>query len=138
MDDWQQRLFVYGTLAPEQAPEDMREVVARLSRLGPATLAGRLYGFEDYPGVILDTHGKSLVHGTLFQLPDDPAVLAAIDEYELYDPDKLRDSLFVRQRVEVRFVGQQIACWAYLYNQSVAGAKLIESGDYRAWREHGH
>src|SRR4051794_6778720 len=47
-------LFVYGTLLPGQAPPAMRDLIARMSDLGPATVRGRLYDLGAYPGIILD------------------------------------------------------------------------------------
>src|SRR5206468_12951381 len=64
-------LFPYTTL--------FRSLVAKLTPLGPATVSGRLYDLGPYPGMVLD-EAAARVHGELFALPDDPALLASLDD----------------------------------------------------------
>src|SRR6185436_15278063 len=61
-------LFVYGTLLPGHAPAAMRDVVASLRPVGPATVRGRLYHLGAYPGLVLDAGDASgVVHGMLLE-----------------------------------------------------------------------
>jgi gamma-glutamylcyclotransferase (GGCT)/AIG2-like uncharacterized protein YtfP len=126
-------LFVYGTLLPALAKPRQAALTARLPRLGPATVAGRLYDLGPYPGLVLDpTAGP--VHGELFALPDDPAVLVALDEYEGYDPAAPAASLFRRVACEATAAnGQQVEGWVYVYAGDVSRAARIDAGDYRRW-----
>lgn len=129
-----QPLFLYGTLLPGLAITPIDDVIARLTSLGLATVAGRLYDLGPYPGLILDSTFASAVVGELFALPDDPAVLATLDDYEDYDPVSPDESLLRRVPCLARTaVGVSVACWVYEYNRDVSGAVFIANGDYRQW-----
>jgi gamma-glutamylcyclotransferase (GGCT)/AIG2-like uncharacterized protein YtfP len=107
-------LFAYGTLQPG---------LARLTLLGPGTASGTLYDLGDYPGAMFGTDGT--VHGRVYELPADPAVLARFDRYEGV-PD-----LYVRRAVPVILNGGRgLTCWAYHYNQDLTGHRRIPSGVY--------
>ena len=100
------RLFLYGTLLPGLVRPPLDALVARLTPLGPATVPGRLYDLGPYPGLVLHNEPASYVQGELFALPDDPAVLKALDDYE-------GDCSY--HRVECRATtadGGRAACWA--------------------------
>jgi gamma-glutamylcyclotransferase (GGCT)/AIG2-like uncharacterized protein YtfP len=124
-------LFVYGTLLPDLGPESVRELVGRLRSLGAASVPGRLYDLGDFPGAVLsDEAGR--VQGQVFELPADPALLAALDAYEGFDPGRPETSLFVRVRHTVTLaVGGTVCCWVYAFNDNPGPAHLIEDGDYR-------
>ena len=84
-------------------------------------------------GVVLD-----VIVGELFDLPDDPAVLAALDMYEGCPPHSTEDGLFVRARGTATIgEGEPCACWVYVYNREVTGLPPIPGGDYRAWLRRG-
>ena len=115
------RLFVYGTLRPGHAPEEISDVVAKLKPLGPGTIRGRLYDFGDYPGIILDGQATAKVTGEVFDLPQDPSIIARLDEYEEYHPKNPAKSLFKRLRTTVTLTdGSRKRCWVYVYNQPVS------------------
>jgi gamma-glutamylcyclotransferase (GGCT)/AIG2-like uncharacterized protein YtfP len=127
-------LFVYGTLLPDLAPESVRDLVGRLRPLGPASVPGRLYDLGPFPGVILADEAAGQVQGQVFELPDDPALLAALDRYEGFDPARPESSLFVRVgRPVAPAGGDAVPCWVYVYNGDAGAASLIEGGDYRRW-----
>ena len=95
-----------------------------MSIIGPGTTPGTLFDLGTYPGAVFGPTGT--VHGTVFELPLDDAVLAAFDAYEGV-PD-----LYVRLIVPVALtVGRELPCWAYQYNGDPAGRQLIPSGLYR-------
>ena len=75
-------VFLYGTLLPQFVPETMRDVVARLHFHGDGSLRGVLYDLGAYPGAVFDTTTDMRVYGTVFELPEDPQVLEALDRYE--------------------------------------------------------
>src|SRR5206468_4222213 len=103
-------LFFYGTLRPELAPPDVAELLARLTPLGPATVAGRLYDLGPYPGLVLDQCEPGRVHGALFAPPADPAVLTALDDYEGFDPADPAAGLFRRVECEAIADGRAVTC----------------------------
>jgi gamma-glutamylcyclotransferase (GGCT)/AIG2-like uncharacterized protein YtfP len=127
-------LFVYGTLLPDLAPESVRELVGRLRPRGPASVPGRLCDLGPFPGAILSDEAATGVQGQVFELPDDPGLLAALDAYEGFDPRRPEASLFVRVGRTVTLAdGGTVSCWVYVYNDNPGDAPLIEGGDYRRW-----
>ena len=113
-------LFVYGTLHPDRAPEEIFSVARLLVPLGPATILGTLYDLGEYPALILNGKTKQRIPGTVFTLPDDPAALRALDHYEDFRPDDPESSLFLRTRQTVTLAdGTPHRCWVYLYNQKL-------------------
>lgn len=130
-------LFLYGTLLPDLVRGAIGQTVAQLAPLGAATVPGRLYDLGPYPGAVLEPADDVIV-GNLFRLPEDPAVLAALDTYEGCPPHSTEDGLFVRVRgTATTDGGEARACWVYVYNRDVAGMQQIRGGDYRAWLQRG-
>ena len=124
-------VFLYGTLLPQFVPEAMRDVVARLHFHGDGSLRGVLYDLGEYPGAVFDTTTDMRVNGSVFELPEDPQVLEALDRYEGYEPTPHATNRFVRklQRVDLT-TGDTIEGWAYEYNGNPDGALVIASGRY--------
>jgi gamma-glutamylcyclotransferase (GGCT)/AIG2-like uncharacterized protein YtfP len=115
-----QHLFVYGTLHPDRAPAEIAPAVRTLRELGPGTLRGTRYDLGEYPGVVIHPDRNDQVQGTVFTLPDDPAVLRALDRYEDYCPNDPVASLFLRVIQPVTLSdGATLDCWVYLYNGPV-------------------
>jgi len=116
-----ERLFVYGTLHPQHAPNEIADVVRRFKRLGEGTVHGRLYDLGDFPAMVLDqTAGK--VNGEVFIIPTDSNALARLDAYEEYHPSDPKQSLFLRQKTTVDLAdGTKPECWVYVYNKSLLG-----------------
>jgi gamma-glutamylcyclotransferase (GGCT)/AIG2-like uncharacterized protein YtfP len=113
-----QCLFVYGTLHPDRAPAEIREVVSKLVPVGPGTIGGTLHDLGEYPGLTLDGE-KQLVRGTVFALPDDAEVLRRLDQYEGYFPREPSNSLFIRSKHLITLDdGTTLSCWVYVYNRS--------------------
>lgn len=129
-------LFVCGTLLPELVPDHLRALVRSFKPLGEGTVRGRLYDLGEYPGAVLDEEAVSVVRGRVFELPDDPSVLEALDDYECVEPNDLAASLFIRNTATAKMAnGEELACWIYTYNRDVTGKPVIEDGDYLAYRE---
>ena len=125
-------LFLYGTLKPNQADDEVADVIKRLRRIGSATVPGKLYDFGEYPGAILSRNSSKKIHGEVFELPlERDATLKALDEYEEFDVSNPDQSLFVRQRISAKLLdGRRVNCWIYVYNREPGDARLITSGDY--------
>ena len=125
-------LFLYGTLKPNQADDEVADVIKGLRRIGSATVPGRLYDFGEYPGAILDRNSSKRIHGEVFELPlEEDATLKALDEYEEFDVTNPDQSLFVRQRISAKLLdGRRVNCWIYVYNRDPGNARQITSGDY--------
>jgi gamma-glutamylcyclotransferase (GGCT)/AIG2-like uncharacterized protein YtfP len=114
-------LFVYGTLHPDRAPAEIAPAVRHFHAALPATVHGRFHNLGPYPAVRLDDPNPTPIPGTLFQLPDNPTLLAQLlaqlDAYEGFDPAHPATSLFLRQATTAILpTGQTIPCWIYTYN----------------------
>ncbi|MEO7507782.1 MAG: gamma-glutamylcyclotransferase family protein [Pyrinomonadaceae bacterium] len=126
-----ENLFVCGTLLPELVPDHLRGFMRSCASVGEAFVSGRLYDLGKYPGAILDTNATERIRGWIYQLPDDPAVLLSLDDYEGIDRNDESASLFIRQRVKATMAtGEKVDCWIYTYNRSVHLAPIIDGGDY--------
>lgn len=122
-------LFSYGTLQPGRAPAEIAPEVRRLRRVGRGFVRGHIYDLGEYPGAVLSKGGPIIV-GQIFELPDDPEILARLDEYEGYDPAHPEGSLFIRERRLVTFDDKKrkIYCWLYAYNKRHATAPSVGNG----------
>lgn len=126
-----QRLFLYGTLLPSEAPKEIASIVRRFRRLGSAHVRGRLYDFGEFPGAVLDPKARTIIHGELVVLPADGRLLEELDRYEEFDPSDPKRSLFVRKKAIVQMAnGSSREGWIYVYNKSPRKAKLVRGGDY--------
>ncbi len=126
-----EHLFLYGTLLPGKAPEEIAPIIKRFRRLGPGHVRGRLYDFGEFPGAVLDPSSRTIVHGELVVLPSDGRILEALDRYEEFDPADSNGSLFIPKKVKVWMVnGSSREGWIYVYNRHPGTAKLVRGGDY--------
>jgi len=124
-------LFIYGTLIPSEADDEIVHVVKRLRRIGSAYVRGRLYNFGEYPGAVIDQSANTSIHGELVELPADKAILDALDRYEEFDPLRPQKSLFVRKKAKVRLAnGRNVEGWIYVYNRNPGNAPVIRGGNY--------
>ncbi|HSS18507.1 MAG TPA: gamma-glutamylcyclotransferase family protein [Pyrinomonadaceae bacterium] len=124
-------LFVCGTLRSEYVAGEIAEVMQRLRSLGAASVQGRLHDFGDYPGAVLDSAADTLIHGELFELPHDEVTLAALDEYEDFDPRVPAKGLFVRRRVNISDASRQnVEGWIYVYNGDPGNVPIIAGGKW--------
>jgi gamma-glutamylcyclotransferase (GGCT)/AIG2-like uncharacterized protein YtfP len=116
-------IFVYGTLRPAMAPPEMKHIVERWKPAGSGAVLGQLLDLGDYTGAVLDANTSSRIVGEAFEMPNDPAMIAELDEYEGFDPDEPETSLFCRVKTEVKLAsGANRACWMYVYNRDAADA----------------
>ncbi len=99
----------------------------RLRYVGPCICAGDLFDLGDYPGL---RPGEAQVIGELYALLD-PRVLEVLDEFEGFDPDRPRESLYLRERVDlIEPAGTR--AWVYHYNHVPDASLRIVKGDWRA------
>ncbi len=113
-------LFVYGTLHPDRAPEEMVADVKQLILVDAATVQGKLFELEEYPALVVKTDSPEPVPGFVFELPNDPALLARLDAYEGFIPDFPETSLFTRERISATLADDTVVtAWTYLYNRAL-------------------
>ena len=137
------RLFVYGTLRRFQReiiepdafdiPESRKNAFFRTQTLlekslclGMAKTRGILYDVGRYPAMV---SGNGTVVGEVYDL--EPEQLKIIDLLEGYEEKAPSCSHYIRIRVPVIFEdAKSDEAEVYLYNRTVHGLTLIESGDY--------
>lgn len=127
-------VFVYGTLrAGEVNDLNMaahRHGIPAPSLLGIGTVAGRLYDFGTYPGLVLDAAAEPVV-GDIYDIPD--ALLPVLDEIEEVYPGQA--TLFVRAEHQVTMGGESVSCLLYPVEEgAVGGLPHIATGDWVAYR----
>jgi len=74
--------FFYGTLIPQFAPEQLREVLAGFQLVGEGWVRGTLYDFGNYPGAVFNESAQSRVFGRVYRAACDDLQLAELDRYE--------------------------------------------------------
>lgn len=128
------RVFVYGTLRAGEVNDlnaaAQRHGIAAPTLLGTATVAGRLYDFGSYPGLVLDETADQVV-GDIYDVAD--ALVPVLDEIEEVYPGQA--TLFVREEREVSHGGNAVACLLYpVSDAAVAALPRIDGGDWVAYR----
>ncbi|MBL1259279.1 MAG: gamma-glutamylcyclotransferase [Thiotrichaceae bacterium] len=133
-------LFVYGTLRRGAARTDAGErafvqLEADASFRGLATMDGRLFEVDGYPGGCYQFAVGSQVRGDLYQIDAATGLFSALDAYEESDSHFEQPREYQRQRVPVALGdGSVVYAWAYLYHCSIDALLVIESGDYLLWQ----
>ncbi|WP_454736201.1 gamma-glutamylcyclotransferase family protein [Cupriavidus necator] len=128
------RVFVYGTLRAGEVNDlnaaAQRHGIALPTLLGTATVAGRLYDFGSYPGLVLDDTAGPVV-GDIYDVAD--ALVPVLDEIEEVYPGQA--TLFVREERAVLLEGRPETCLLYPVGDSaVTALPRIEGGDWVAYR----
>jgi gamma-glutamylcyclotransferase (GGCT)/AIG2-like uncharacterized protein YtfP len=124
-------LFLYGTLRPASPTNEATRLITGLRRIGRARVFGRLYDLGEYPGAVLDSSARTSIRGELFELPNNPSILSALDKYEEFDRANEKRSLFIRTKTNVEVSdGRRLESWIYVYNRDPGTAPVIASGDY--------
>ena len=127
------KVFVYGTLK-EGRPLD-RKVFAdlRLS-VNPATIKGKIYHLNWYPGIKL---GKGTAHGEIHEFHEKEMkdVITLMDRIEGYrEGSDEKGNLFNRRIVKATLEdGEEVDAYAYEYNGKVEDRQLVKSG---VWEPH--
>jgi len=123
-------VFFYGTLmTPFERPGRQR-VTSQLSFSGRGTIRAALFDLGIYPAAI-PSDDDSRVWGEVYEMLDEAAVLAALDEIEGFRPNEPVHSLYVRRPIDVSMEeGRGVEAWAYFYNAPLGRAPRIASGDY--------
>ena len=125
-------LFAYGTLQPGLAPPDVALLVARLMPIGEGLARGVLYDLGRYASAIFDNASAFTIAGTVFQLPEDPEVLNALDVYEEFDPAAPESSPYQRILCPGELAaGGTLQCWVYAWKGDPAKAAIIPGGSFR-------
>lgn len=124
-------LFIYGTLSPDIAPNEILRTVRKLKFVGRGFVYGKLYDLGEYPGAKLSRRVRSKIRGFVYQLPSNKRVIKSLDAYEDFNPDKPEKSLYLRKLAPVTLDnGETIETWVYEYNGDVSYSPVVRGGDY--------
>lgn len=124
-------VFVYGTLRIGSAHPQARWLAEKAVHLGAATLPGQLVDLGAYPGLVAAKQTGNVVRGDVFRLPDNPAILDALDRYEgcrSYDPAPHEYKRIVATATLSN--GQTVPCWTYTYLHPIHPFQIIPNGDW--------
>lgn len=119
-------IAVYGLLRAGESGFERFGLAAAFRDVGPCLIAGRLYDFGRYPGLVA---GEGVVRGEIFEVRD-ASVMPALDAYEDYWPDDPERSRY--ERVQVPLLDPRREAWVYRWIGSLDGARPIDSGDWFA------
>jgi gamma-glutamylcyclotransferase (GGCT)/AIG2-like uncharacterized protein YtfP len=123
------RLFaVYGSLLTGQAPHAQFKLGTRAHKLGACQIPGRLLDLGDYPGLIRDISGPSVI-GELYSTTDSTLV-TDLDAYEVFQPGDFDRSEY--QRIIVPLIEPRTDAWVYYYIGPRDGFAEISDGDWLA------
>lgn len=122
------RVFVYGTLLKGMS---RFATLARSQCLGHASTKGILYDLGPFPAI---AEGNNDVYGELYSVTD--VKLRELDRIEGYSLQDERNSLYIRKGISVTLLndGSTENAYAYFYNSSLEGHRIIDHGDYRRFR----
>jgi gamma-glutamylcyclotransferase (GGCT)/AIG2-like uncharacterized protein YtfP len=124
-----ERVFVYGTLMGGFDRRRRAGIETRMAFVGRGWIPAALYDLGLFPAAI--PARDSRVWGEIYEIEDDPSVLAKLDEIEGFRPDEPDSSLYIREEAAVTLdSGAVDTAWVYFYNAPLGQAERIESGDY--------
>ena len=123
------KIFVYGTLMAGFDRRKRAGIDTRMRFVGRGWIAAALYDLGIFPAAVPAPDRR--VAGELYEVVDDPSVLAKLDEIEGYRPNEPDTSLYQRSQTTVTLdSGAEATAWVYFYNAPLGQGELIESGDY--------
>lgn len=133
------RLFVYGTLMRSAAAAPLgRSMRTRLEAeaewVGTGKVAGRLYDFGRYPGLVRTIPlSQSVVHGEVFRLLDPVSSFRWLDLYEGLPVGLTRGAEYERVVGSVAVAsGTSTNAWVYVWIGSLDRARLVGNGRWRS------
>ncbi len=121
-------VFVYGTLRRGD-DNDITRLTPTPRWVGEARIAGTMYHFGRYPGVLLG--GAAQVAGEVYEIS--PELERVLDEIEELYPQQTNE--YFKRHITVQTAGRTVDCIVYEINAAlVTGKPVIASGDWVAGR----
>lgn len=122
-------VFFYGTLMAGFDRRRRAGIDTRMHFIGRGWIEGALFDLGLFPAAIPSPGGR--IQGEVYQVDDDPSVMARLDEIEGYRQSEPDTSLYTRVPTTVTLDGGAIEqAWVYFYNAPLGRADRIPSGDY--------
>ncbi|MFQ5632663.1 MAG: gamma-glutamylcyclotransferase [bacterium] len=132
-------LFVYGTLLRGMENAAFLQSPEKATFYSRGTIQGKLYDLGYFPAYVkTDVSQTGLSHeitGEIYEIKHPEVLFETLDLIEGYNHQHPERSLFIRERTIARTEKGKKEVWVYIYNQSLDGCRLIESGDYRKRRK---
>ena len=124
MENSVNHVIFYGTLCEIDVRKALK-INDSLQFVSICSVRGSLYNLGDYPGLKLNSNLK--ITAQLYLIKN-PSCIHILDDYEEYNPNNLKDSLYIRKTIEL----PEFNClsWIYEYNQIVSPKQLIVSGNW--------
>ena len=116
-------VLVYGTLRRDERASYMMD---GCKFLNVVSVPGQMFSLGAFPGIKL-VRGDDRFVAELYELDDDPATLAGLDNYEGYHKLHPKASLYLRKVVTV----QGIDAYVYEYNGNPNPQARIYGGDWK-------
>ena len=122
-------VFFYGTLMAGFDRRRRAGIDHQLTYRGRGSIRAALFDLGIYPAAVPAPEGD--VWGAVYEMADEAAVLAALDDIEGYRPDDPDKTLYSRATAHVTMPdGAVVEAWVYFYNAPLGRAPRIASGDY--------
>jgi gamma-glutamylcyclotransferase (GGCT)/AIG2-like uncharacterized protein YtfP len=123
------KVFFYGTLMAGFDRRRRADLDTRMAFVGRGSIEATLFDLGLFPAAV-PARG-SHVRGEVYEVEDDPAVMARLDEIEGYRVSEPDTSLYTRLIVPVTLDNGGVErAWVYFYNAPLGQADRIVSGDY--------
>ena len=124
-----EKVFFYGTLMAGFDRRRRAGIDTRMRFVDRGRIEGALFDLGLFPAAIPAPDGH--VWGEIYEVDDDPSVLAKLDEIEGFRPSEPDTSLYIRvQTTAALDHGGMDTAWVYFYNAPLGRAERIASGDY--------
>ena len=119
-------IFFYGTLM--RGFDLRRRTNIDQWYRGSGEVAGRLYDLGSYPVLV---PGSGRVRGEVYRMLATAPLLQCVDRVEAFrTQDSERSEYLRRPSRAVLDDGTSVRVWVYVYNRTLDGCDLIETGDY--------
>jgi len=131
MENYENLLFVYGTLLRD-AGNDMSHLLASYAHfVDCAIYNGKLYMVKGYPCIIPSNNHSDTVVGEVYQINEPDKLLPILDEYEECGQGFPAPTEYVREIQDIKLKnGKTCKAWVYIYNRSVENLEQIISGNF--------
>ncbi|MFQ5631265.1 MAG: gamma-glutamylcyclotransferase [bacterium] len=133
-------LFVYGTLLRGMENAAFLQSPEKAIFYSRGTIRGKLYDLGYFPAYVKTRANEAVqrheITGEIYEIKYPEVLFETLDLIEGYNHQHPERSLFIREKTISRTEKGEKEVWVYIYNQSLDGCRLIESGDYRTCRSH--
>jgi gamma-glutamylcyclotransferase (GGCT)/AIG2-like uncharacterized protein YtfP len=124
-----EKVFFYGTLMGGFDRRRRAGIDTRMRFVDRGWIEAALFDLGIFPAAT--PAPGSRVWGEVYEVDEDPDVLARLDEIEGYRLTEPDTSLYTRVLVPVTYTdGRTEDVWVYFYNAPLGRAERITSGDY--------